>query len=48
LKLRCSPPDGRSRIIQIAQLFDEHVRPSAAEVRAQLAALSRRLRNPRH
>ena len=27
-------------IIQIAQLFDEHVRPSPAEVRAQLAALS--------
>ena len=25
---------------QIAQLFDEHVRPSAAEVRTQLAALS--------
>jgi segregation and condensation protein B len=27
-------------LAQIAQLFDEHVRPSAAEVRAQLAALS--------
>ena len=27
-------------IIQIAQLFDEHVRPSIADVRAQLAALS--------
>ena len=27
-------------LIQIAQLFDEHVRPSPAEVRAQLAALS--------
>ena len=27
-------------IIQIAQLFDEHVRPSAADVRAQLAALT--------
>jgi segregation and condensation protein B len=27
-------------IIQIAQLFDEHVRPSAADVRAQLALLA--------
>jgi len=27
-------------VVQIAQLFDEHVRPSTAEVRAQLAALS--------
>jgi segregation and condensation protein B len=27
-------------VMQIAQLFDEHVRPSTAEVRAQLAALS--------
>jgi segregation and condensation protein B len=27
-------------LMQIAQLFDEHVRPSVAEVRAQLAALA--------
>jgi segregation and condensation protein B len=27
-------------VLQITQLFDEHVRPSAADVRAQLGALS--------